>query len=87
MTGYNGKGTSPYEPDIDAPWNAHTIDLRNDARCETCAYWFGVCGLDTRYVKRAEDRCPSWNERRSRRARVAGALEFHAARSAKANSL
>ena len=66
--GYNGKDSSPYEPDFDAPWNQRRAET-SPKRCEICLYWCGICGLDTRKVTRAEDVCRSFDEHPTHRAR------------------
>ncbi len=84
--GYNGKATSPYDADMDSPWNAHTTDLPNAARCGTCRHWAITCDLDPVLLRGPEDRCPAWTEHAANRARVADALAFHASRSVMTNS-
>ena len=50
------------EPDWDAPYRQPADLLPAAGRCETCLYWRGTCGLDTRRVRWAEDRCASWQQ-------------------------
>ena len=50
------------DPDWDAPYRQPADLLPATGRCETCLYWRGTCGLDTRRVRWAEDRCASWQQ-------------------------
>ena len=52
------------EPDWDAPWRQPAALLPTHAHCRNCAYWCGLCGLDTARVKLPSDRCVSWQEHR-----------------------
>ena len=50
------------EPDWDAPHRRRVDLLSPTARCETCLYWHGLCGLDTTRMTRAEDRCEVYQQ-------------------------
>ncbi len=59
------------EPDWDAPYRRPADLLPTHARCGSCLYWFGACGLDTRRMRRAEDRCDAWQHHPDARADAA----------------
>jgi len=61
------------DPDYDAPWRQPAELLPAWARCDTCLYWCGLCGLDTRWVTNAESRCASWERHPRHAAEVAAA--------------
>ena len=76
------------EPDWDAPHHQRAELLPAYARGETCLYWQRVeacCGLNTRKICRAEDRCDVWQEHPDHAAEVArrAASWRHEAREAK----
>ena len=62
--GSRREGVDPVydEPDWDAPHHQRADLLHATARCETCLYWYGLCGLDTRRVCRPEDRCEVYQQ-------------------------
>ena len=59
------------EPDWDAPYHQRADLLPTIARCSTCLYWCGACGLDTSRMRRAEDRCAAWQHHPDARADTA----------------
>ena len=65
------------DPDWDAPYRQPANLLPNEARCATCAYWCGICGLDTSRVKGEEDRCASWQQHREHAAEVVMRVELY----------
>ena len=60
-----------HDPDLDAPYRQPVALLSPHARCETCAYWCGLCGLDTTLVTGEEWRCRAWEQHPRHREEVA----------------